>query len=47
LRIRQVVNDALTSLDGDFGSTFDCAGALGPGEPAQDPVFNPLSAAVD
>jgi hypothetical protein len=52
--IRQVVNEALASLDAEFEallhgfrSSLYCARAADPGEPAPDTVLGPLRAAVD
>ena len=41
-KIRAVVNDALRSLDADF----DRAGTIDPGQPATDPLLNPVRAAA-
>lgn len=49
-KIRQVVNDALASLDGDFEALytdFRRAGTTDPSQPAPDPVLGPVRAAAD
>ena len=52
-KIRQVVNDALASLDAEFEALYtnlaslDPAGTSDPGEPDPDPVLGPVRAAVD
>ena len=53
-KIRQIVNDALASLDGDFDRLYSAEGrpSIAPerllqGQPDPDPVFGPIRATVD